>query len=316
MTFPKYPKIYYVGSKHTEGFFSPDARDNEIVIEEKMDGANFRFGVIDGQLRVGSRHRDLTSVIRPDGSVDPNIANQFSRAIEYVLQRKDLLHPGYVYFAEYMIPHTLDYDWDHIPLLLGFDVLDTSTGRFLDYDAKIRAFRSANIIPVPLVWRGPLRDFTLSAYQNIPRSRYRNGSAEGLVIKDYSRQFFVKIVAPEFREENKKVFGRGKRSARRLLQDDGSQWFVDAFITRRRIEKVINTLVNEYNYPADMSLLERLIPEVIKDAWSEHWADVAFENVVLDTRRIRKLSAARIVKVYRAWLTRRAILSASQTPNE
>lgn len=307
MTFPKYPKIYYLGSKHTEGFISSDVLDNEIVIEEKMDGANFRFGIVDGTFHVGSRHRDLTSAIRPDGTVDKDVAGQFTRAIEYVLQRKDHFHPGYVYFAEYMIPHTLDYDWEHTPLLLGFDIFDTSTGRFLDYPSKIDAFKSAQIIPVPLVWRGPLRDFTVSAYEQIPRSRYRNGSAEGLVIKDYARQFFVKIVAPEFRESNKQVFGRGKRGARRIMQDDGSQWFVDAFVTRRRIEKVIDLLVNEYGKPADMSLLQDLIPAVIKDAWEENWEDVAFENVVLDTRRIRKLSAARIVKVYRSWLIKRAI---------
>lgn len=45
-----------------------------------------------------------------------------------------------------------------------------------------------------------------------------------------------------------------------------------------------------------------------EDAWEEHWKDMIYENVVIDTKRMRSLTAKRCVCVLRAWLVKRAIL--------
>ena len=73
MEFIRYPKIYRVGHKNTRDIFSNP--EDEIIVEEKIDGANFRFGVIDGKLRFGSRKVDLT---------DKNDYGQFKKAVEFV----------------------------------------------------------------------------------------------------------------------------------------------------------------------------------------------------------------------------------------
>lgn len=52
MTFKKYPKIYQVGHKETQGIF--ENPDDEIIIQEKVDGANFRFMFKNGKIIVGS----------------------------------------------------------------------------------------------------------------------------------------------------------------------------------------------------------------------------------------------------------------------
>lgn len=314
--FIKYPKIFHLGTKKAEGFIAEDAMDNEIVVEEKMDGANFRFGVIDDRFRAGSRRVDFTPFMypndtaMPDGSpvIDTQKLGQFAKAVllayaAYSGKAKD----GYIYFVEYMIPHTLEYDWERIPMFIGFDIYDTKAERFLDYDAKVEEFKRIEITPAPLVWRGKLRDFTVEEYENlIPQSAYRDGKAEGLVIKDYTRQWFVKIVAPEFREANLKVFGAGARKKAKKYSQSGAEWFVNAFITRRRIEKIIDRLIEE-GKGADMSLMKWLSKEVLLDAWAEHYADAIFENVTIDMKELRSKTAKRCVEVLRRYLVRRAL---------
>ena len=145
MGFIKYPKIFHLGTKNTEGFISEDAKDNEIVVEEKMDGANFRFGCVDGRFRFGSRRVELT---------DAEDYGMFEDAVERAKRYEELVKEGYIYFVEYMIPHTLQYDWDRIPRFLGFDIYNTEERRFLDYEEKKKEFERVGIeveapTPVP-----------------------------------------------------------------------------------------------------------------------------------------------------------------------
>ncbi len=315
----RYPKIFHIGTKNTEGFITPDAMDNEIVIEEKMDGANFRFGVIDGKFRAGSRRVDFTPLMYPPNEPTTPVMNesalgQFFKAVMYAFANyADKLKDGYVYFAEYMIPHTLDYDWDNTPLLLGFDIYDVNVQRFLGYDEKIKEFQRIGMPTVPLVKRMKLRDLTVEEYEKlIPKSKYRDGVAEGVVIKDYARQWFVKVVTPEFREANLATFGAGARKKAKKYSKDGAEWFVNAFVTRQRIEKIITKLVEEQGKEPEMTLMKYLPTAVLEDAWEEHWKDVIYENVVIDTKRMRSLAAKRCVRVLRAWLVKRAILDGGE----
>lgn len=326
--FPKYPKIFYLESKHSEGFISEDAAENTIYIEEKMDGANFRFGQVHGTFRVGSRNVDLTQYVKinqkypPFSDVDREKTGQFRNAILHALEYYTEVRPNYVYYVEYMIPHTIDYYWSRMPTFIGLDILDLDTGKFLSWKEKKKEFMRLGIPLAPLVWKGKLKDFNAKVWEEqIPKSAYRDGKAEGIVIKDYKRQWFVKIVAPEFREVNKTVWGIGSKKAAKRHSKDDSEWFVNAFVTKRRIEKIIEQLIAE-GKPEGMELMQWLPKKVLLDAWEENWMDVALENVVIDTKRIRKLTADRCREVLRRWLTRRQLekLQPTQktedTPNE
>jgi len=311
--FIKYPKIFHLGTKKAEGFIAEDAMDNEIVVEEKMDGANFRFGFVGGLFRVGSRNVELTGKIHSVDEDCPACSNvdasagQFKKAIQHALQYYNKIIPEYIYFVEYMIPHTLDYNWERMPLFIGLDIYDAVKKQFLPWREKVSEFKRLGIPSAPLIWRGKLKDFTVEEYENlIPQSAYRDGKAEGLVIKDYTRQWFVKIVAPEFREANLKVFGAGARKKAKKYSQSGAEWFVNAFITRRRIEKIIDRLIEE-GHEADMTLMKWLPKEVLLDAWAEHYADAVFENVTIDMKELRSKTAKRCVEVLRRYLVRKAL---------
>jgi len=77
MDFERYHKIHIIGDEDNEGIF--DNSEDEIIIEEKMDGANFRFMIKDGVVIFGSRTRELDE--------DNKNTKNFKRCIEYVREK-------------------------------------------------------------------------------------------------------------------------------------------------------------------------------------------------------------------------------------
>ena len=131
----KYPKIYTIGHEYNKDiFFNPE---DEIIIEEKMDGANTRLLIYKGELYFGSRNKEID-----ESSKD---AKNFIRSINFIkrtLKDKDLSFvEGHILFLETMVRHTMDYDWDSIPVCLGFDIMDLKNNKFLNYKDKIEIFK-------------------------------------------------------------------------------------------------------------------------------------------------------------------------------
>ena len=76
-----YPSIYALGHKAIQGIF-----DTEVLIEEKVDGSQFSFGLVNGELSCRSKGKDIV-LDAPE--------KMFGNAIEVV---KSLpLREGWVY---------------------------------------------------------------------------------------------------------------------------------------------------------------------------------------------------------------------------
>ena len=71
-----YPSIYAVGHKYLAELFN-----GPVVIEEKIDGSQFSFGVYDGVLKIRSKGQEIF----PDAP---------EKMFSTVLARKDLLAPA------------------------------------------------------------------------------------------------------------------------------------------------------------------------------------------------------------------------------
>lgn len=255
MIFHKYSKIYRIGEK-TRGIFY----EGKIVVEEKMDGANVRFCYDSEQdrIRFGSRRIELT---------DAKDFGQFKKFAEWIKQlRPDELEPDFIYYAEYMIPHTIKYDWNKTPLLLGFDVLtsDKYGEKFVDYNVAKKLFEYIDIDFVPVIDVTDAKEITKEYLDKIiPESRYYNGLAEGVVFKNYEKQIFGKLIAEPFKEVNKNVFGGSPKKAK-----TPEEYIIEKYFTPRRIEKVIRALLDE-GYTLDMKLMNVLPKRVLEDVIEE-----------------------------------------------
>ena len=94
----KYPKVFALDKEETEGLL-----DGELVIQEKIDGGNFRFMFKDGETIFGSR----TQVFDDD-------VKQWQRVIKYIKQQTKgkKQKEGVIFFGEAILRHTLNYDFD------------------------------------------------------------------------------------------------------------------------------------------------------------------------------------------------------------
>ena len=289
--FKKYHKIKILGDEENKNIF--DNPEDDIIIEEKMDGGNFRFVYGKQGLILGSRTRELDDD-------NPN-SKSFLRCINFIkskLELNVLRGDNLIFFGECMIKHSMNYDWENIPPFLGFDIFDLKTDMFLDYDKKKELFDYYGLPMVPLIGIKKAKEIKEITDDNVPDSKYYSPSAkdkkaEGIVLKNYSKQIFAKYVRDEFREINKEAFGDSKKWAR---QNGDNELLVATYCTNARIDKAIFKLIED-GEKLDMTIMSLLPKAVIKDIYEENWQDVCYSNWNIDFRNVRKLITIRCLSV-------------------
>ena len=292
-TFIKYPKIKILGDRENEGIL-----DGHIIIEEKVDCANFRTMLTKDKFIMGSRGREL----RDSGE------KQFTRCMVHVRERlnanPDVLKNIYdkygsiILFGEAIIRHTIGYDFERMPPFLGFDVYVVSKHTFLDREDKVRIFNNIGLEPIKLLYDGLYTDESLL---KIPQSVYYNGLAEGVVIKNYEKQMMCKIVDDLFKEKNRETFGGSKKFA-----TDGNEEFIAIYCTNARIEKMIFKMIDD-GMELGMPLMGNLFKLVYKDIWEEEWQEIYQSNLSINMKKLRNMVALRCKSVLVQIITNNAI---------
>jgi hypothetical protein len=272
MEFKCYTKIYQLGHEENEGIFSNP--DNEVCIQEKVDGANFRVYIKDGKLIFGSRTQQLTS----DDGEDTNLNKNFIRAVNFVREKfKDIdlnKYNGFTFFMENMVCHTIAYNWDITPPVIGFDIwLDVDGGEsdYLHWRVAKRIFEELGFEFVPIIKECLVKDLTLPITDDqVPISKYTMQKAEGIVFKTFNPMMYAKYVRDEFREKNAEVFG-GKRVKYNTEDDSGE--LVGKYCTNYRIEKCVLKLMDE-GIKMEMQMMKYLPNKVYDDIWEENCKEI------------------------------------------
>jgi len=287
----KYLKIRLLGHEENKDIFRD--LDDVIVVEEKYDGANFRFMINNGQIIFGSRNREIDE---NDSSV-----KNFLGAIEYIKNKlksmkKEVLkkYNGYVFFGENMVKHTLNYDWDKIPRFIAYDIYDIKVDRFLDWKETKRIFENLGFKFAKIISIVKACEFqTLQINDNlVPVTEYPpktnpNQKAEGIVFKNYNKQMFAKYVRNQFKEQNRIVFGVSKK-----FTQDYAEYLIAKYCTNPRIEKTVFKLVDE-GMKLEMSMMKRLPSEVYFDIWEEEMRTIIKQRKLLDLKKMYYLTIER-----------------------
>jgi len=263
---PKYPKIHRLGDDENRGIFNWN--DDEIVIEEKFDGANFRFWREDDAIHFGSRH------------VDNVEGDSWKDQINYLSKLNPCdLDPDLIYCGEACKKHSLDYNWSELPPIIGFDVLHKDTGMPLGYSFAKKEFERLGLQFVNVVWIGSTKDWLDENMDDyLKASAYRQGIPEGIVIKNYShnnqygRPLFAKVVTEQFKEKNTAKFGQAK------VKMDDTPYIVETYCTEGRVRKIVNKMRDE-GIPLGRQMMGQLIKRTIRDILEEE-----IINIWLDKR--------------------------------
>lgn len=317
-----YPKVW----RHDHPLIENLLSEGTVTLLEKLDGSNFRFllydarfaetyddfdGVdpSDGDIVFGSKNRWRGTLDTPLDELDGN----FWRAVRHLRDTLDIeairaLHDEYgplVFFAENMVRHTLDYDWETVPPLIGFDVYaaredegsDVPFEGFLSVDEVFEAFDRINLAHAPALDQNiSVTEFDPDDYE-VPSSRWRDGRAEGVVIRNDEVGERGKLVTDEFRETMAKRWGKRKDEA-----EDDTELLVATYCTNARIRKNVHKLVRDEGHEFEKSIIEPLYKRVVRDIWEEEWADIIEQNWTIEMRRIWPLVAQRCEEVVETML--------------
>ena len=263
----KFPKVKYPGDSKTDGILEDD-----VVVTEKLDGANFRFRFTQDGLEVGTRNHSFDVT-------DPNIPKAFNHAIEYLQnlpeETVDILTGKGTLFGESMHRHSIDYDnidWHiphkgspHVPLeadtpnVLVFDWYNDETEEWADWRQFERLVADTALETAPIIEKGRPGDLDL----DVPEESVFGGPPEGIVVRRFDGTIRAKKVREDFKEQHKQP-----KETTKAQSEAGS--FVAEYVTDARIEKVAHKLVDRGEYEElEMPMMEDLPEAVLKDALEE-----------------------------------------------
>lgn len=170
--------------------------DGEVVVEEKLDGANLGISLApDGGLRAQNRGQYLA----------PPFGGQFSRLPAWLVMHESgllaVLQPALILFGEWCAArHSLHYD--RLPdLWLLFDVYDRDAGRFWSVERRDALATTAGLRCVPRLAQGRFRLEQLKRLVANERSHSADGPLEGAVVRQDGGDWCsarAKLVRAEF----------------------------------------------------------------------------------------------------------------------
>ena len=191
-----YPKVYALGHRAISEIF-----DGDDVVQEKIDGSQFSFGIFDGQIKVRSRGKQIEPEA-PD--------KMFTLAVESVKERAHLLQDGWTYRGEYLNRpkhNTLKYNRTPKGYIILFDVNtgheDYSEPGLLQSEAERIGLES-----VPVMHVGPVSNAEQVRGFMAESSVLGGCTPEGVVVKRYDaftpdgKAMMGKYVTEAFKERH------------------------------------------------------------------------------------------------------------------
>jgi ATP-dependent RNA circularization protein (DNA/RNA ligase family) len=216
-----YPKVYALGHRAIADLLL----DDDIIVEEKVDGSQFSFGKFDGTTKVRSKGCQINTEY-PE--------KMFVHALDVV---RDLpLHDGWTYRAEYLKkPKHNALAYDRIPRnhLIVFDI-NTGHEAYLGYDDKAAEAERIGLECVPLIYRGKV-DGPEQIQEWLKRVSILGGqNIEGVVLKNYKR----------FSVDGKAMIGKYVSEA--YKEAHGNEWRQDNPVQG----DIVQRLIERYRTPA------------------------------------------------------------------
>lgn len=206
-----YPEIFNLGHRAIVELF-----DDNVTIEEKVDGSQFSFGIIDGQIKVRSKGREFEVNACDD---------MFKKACATVLELQGLMAHGWTYRAEYLSKpkhNSLAYDRTPNKNLILFDVT-IGHEQYLPYEEKMAEAERLGLEIVPLLFRGKVENVEQIRVLLDRVSILGGSKIEGMVIKNYQRfthqkkAMFGKYVTEEFKEIHHKEWKKNNPTQQDII---------------------------------------------------------------------------------------------------
>ncbi len=254
MKIASYPTVFAIGHKAISDIFN-----GPVIVEEKIDGSQFSFGLLDVELWCRSKGL-MQNIDAPD--------SLFQQAVDVI--RTLPLSPGYIYRAEYLAKpkhNTLHYERVPHNHLIIFDIA-ISEENYLTPAEKQKEAERIGLECVPLLYTGVVENFDAFASLLEHQSILGGTTVEGLVVKNYSVFTMEKKIAcgKYVSEKFKEVHDASWKEATPKNKDIIAL-LIESLKTDARWQKAVQHIQERGELegsPRDIGKLIREVPEDIK----------------------------------------------------
>lgn len=286
--FRPYMHVERLNSDEVEGIL-----EGHCCISTKLDGTNTVVWCSNGEIKVGSRKREIS------------VTNDNFDTCAYIMRNKDKYmkyfskHPNYILYGEYLVKNAIkSYEVTAWRKYYVFDVYDVENDRYIPYEEYIDDIKECGIdfIPPIALIDNPSQEDLI---RFLDESTFLNGDnpGEGIVIHNYKfknkygRTVFAKIVRKEFLKTKKEGH---KENDPKTIEEQ----IIEHFVTDEFIEKEYNKLiaeVGEWNPKYIGRLLSTIWYTFINE---EAWHIIKkYKNPIINFSILQKMVTDRIKNV-------------------
>lgn len=272
----KYHSIVRYGHKSTQDVLN---KGDQIIIQEKIDGANASFAVVDGELKCWSRNREL--------SMSNTLEGFYVWAKQNI--NVDKLLEGVIYFGEWTAQHKVVYE-GYTKQFFLYDIFNLHLEEYVSFSMVRDEAKRLGLQLVPVFFEGEFESFDqLMSYVGKTELNGKLGgetSGEGIVVKNvayrdhFGKQMFVKLVVDKFAEVQKQ---KAPKDPKKHFTPEELK--VRECVTAPRVEKQLFKMIEEglldrdYGVEEMSRILKHVSPLVAEDILKEEMEDFPYLTV-------------------------------------
>lgn len=285
MGYRAYPKIHRLGKEETDGIL-----DNELIVQEKVDGANCSIFELDGKVRCGTRTRMLP---------EDDSFNGFQEAVRANFQLAMFFsrEPNKILYGEWLVKHTITYNEEAYRKIYLFDIYDTVKDEWSTQD-EVREWAEFLNLEYPHIFAtGKLTEEQIQEY--VGKSMIAP-AGEGVVLKaqgfvnKFGDHCYAKVVHQKFKESNAIVFGGNNKHSETYWE----MYVVNKYCTTGRVRKIMQKLQSETERRLDMEHTSQIAGTCYHDLITEEIWEIVKKVPALDFKRLQGLCYRKFIQIY------------------
>ena len=304
MDYKKYQHIEKLGSSEVEGIL-----DGEVYAFYKIDGTNGCIWNDNGEIKFGSRRRELT-----DDLDNADFKKSITSNVELFSELTDYLttFPDRIIYGEWLVPHTLrTYEADAWKKFYVFDIYvpESESGLSKDYYVPYNEYskyfdehyKHINYIPLLKHLTNPTFEEVKECLQHTGDWLVDNGLGEGIVLKRYDfRNNFGRITWAKMLTEDYLSKKKSTRQSNKELNESENkiEFEISKMMTTEHILKEKSKIEEIKGGWSDKFIFE-LLNRAFNEFWRDNWEIILkkYRYPTINFRVLKQLCDAQVKKV-------------------
>lgn len=285
MTYKTYPKIHRLGKEETDNIL-----DWELIVQEKVDGANVSIFWHEGEVRCGTRTRMLPKDESFRGFQEAVNAN--SKIADFLKENHDL-----ILYGEWLVKHTITYPDEAYEKIYLFDIYSTILDEWYDQESVQEIAENLELQYPHIFATGKLTAKEINEF--VGKSAIAP-AGEGVVLKakDFVNKFgdhcYAKVVHQKFKESNAIVFGGNNKHSDTYWE----MYVVNKYCTTGRVQKIIQKLQSQTDERLDLKHTSQVAGTCYHDMITEEIWEITKKVPALDFKKLRNLCQRKFIQIY------------------